>query len=158
VTQPEAVAHSTTATFHWLAAAWISNARASAPPLRTYSCDSRTPRLPPVLMLPQARLRARFWPGVGYSVFTRAQSHPSSSATSWARPVSVPCPISERAMRMTTLSSGSTCTQAFSSGVAAASCARPGTWKPTIRPPAAALVVCRNERRESTALMPGLPR
>ena len=42
-------------------------------------------------------------PGVGYSVVTLAQSHSSSSATSCARPVSVPWPISERAMRMTTV-------------------------------------------------------
>ena len=59
------------------------------------------PRLPPVEKSPQARLRATLWPGVGYSVVTFDQSHSSSSATSWARPVSVPWPISERAMRMT---------------------------------------------------------
>ncbi len=52
------------------------------------------PRLPPVEKLPQARLRARFWPGVGYSVVTFDQLQSSSSATSWARPVSEPCPIS----------------------------------------------------------------
>ena len=39
--------------------------RAAAPPLRTYSCDSRMPRLPPVEKSPHTRLRATFWPGVG---------------------------------------------------------------------------------------------
>src|SRR5712672_1659892 len=74
------------------------------------------PRLPPVEKSPQARLRATLWPGVGYSVVTFDQSHSSSSATSWARPVRVPCPISERAMRMTTVSSGRITTQALTSG------------------------------------------
>ena len=74
------------------------------------------PRLPPVEKSPHTRLRARFWPGVGYSVVTFDQSHSSSSATSWARPVSVPWPISERAMRMTTVSSGWITTQALTSG------------------------------------------
>ena len=73
------------------------------------------PRLPPVLKFPQTRLRARFWPGVGYSVVTLAQSQSNSSATSCARPVRVPWPISERAIRITTLSSGRTTTQAFTS-------------------------------------------
>ena len=63
-------------------------------------------------MSPQTRLRARFWPGVGYSVLTFFQSHSSSSHTSWARPVSVPWPISERAMRMMTSSLGLMKTQA----------------------------------------------
>src|SRR5213075_2203754 len=62
------------------------------------------PRLPPVEKSPQARLRATLCPGVGYSVVTFDQSHSSSSATSWARPVSVPWPISERAIRITTVS------------------------------------------------------
>ena len=74
------------------------------------------PRLPPVEKSPQARLRATLWPGVGYSVVTFDQSHSSSSATSWARPVSVPWPISERAMRITTVSSGRITTQALTSG------------------------------------------
>ena len=113
-----AAVHSAAGTFHPSAAACTSIIRAVAPPLRTYSCDSRMPRLPPVEKLPHTRLRARFWPGVGYSVVTFAQSHSSSSATSCARPVSVPWPISERAMRMTTVSSGRTTTQALISGVA----------------------------------------
>src|SRR5262249_4684644 len=44
------------------------------------------PRLPPVDMSPHTRLRATFWPGVGYSVVTFDQSHSSSSATSWSEP------------------------------------------------------------------------
>ena len=82
-----AALHSEAGTFHSLAAAWISIMRAAAPPLRTYSCDSRMPRLPPVEKAPQTRLRATLSPGVGYSVVTFDQSHSSSSATSWARPV-----------------------------------------------------------------------
>src|ERR1700730_9717628 len=86
------------------------------------------PRLPPVPMSPQMRLRARFWPGVGYSVLTFFQSHSSSSATSWARPVNVPWPISERAMRMTTVSSGRITTQALTSG-------EPSAARTTVGPP-----------------------
>ena len=73
------------------------------------------PRLPPVPISPHTRLRARFWPGVGISVVTFDQSHSSSSVTSCARPVSVPWPISERAMRITTVSSGRITTQALTS-------------------------------------------
>jgi hypothetical protein len=73
------------------------------------------PRLPPVEKFFQTRLRLTFSAGVGYSQVTLLQSHSSSSATSWQRPVSVPCPISERAMRITTLSSGWITTQALSS-------------------------------------------
>ena len=40
--------HSDAGTFHSLAAAWTSIMRAAAPPLRTYSCEVRMPRLPPV--------------------------------------------------------------------------------------------------------------
>ena len=113
-----AAVHSAAGTFHSLAAAAISIMRAAAPPLRTTSWEARMPRLPPVKKSPQTRLRATFWPGVGNSVVTFDQSHSSSSATSWQRPVSVPWPISERAMRMTTLSSGLTTTQALTSGPA----------------------------------------
>ena len=80
------------------------------------------PRLPPVEKSPHTRLRATLWPGVGYSVVTFDQSHSSSSATIWARPVSVPWPISERATRITTVSSGRMTTQAVISGEP--SCAR----------------------------------
>src|SRR5262245_19650348 len=124
--------------------------RAAAPPSRTYWCESRMPRLPPVEKSPHARLRFTLWPGVGYSVVTFDQSHSSSSATSWARPVSVPCPISERAMRITTVSSGRITTQAVTSGEP--SCARTtvapnGILRPRARPAPAAALPMTNERR-----------
>src|SRR6202048_71965 len=123
-----AAVHSATGTFHSLAAACTSIMRAVAPPLRTYSWLVRMPRLPPVEKSPQARLRATLWPGVGYSVVTFDQSHSSSSATSWARPVRVPWPISERAMRITTVSSGRITTQALTSG-------EPSAARTTVGPP-----------------------
>src|SRR3984893_3446368 len=86
------------------------------------------PWLPPVEKSPQARLRATFCPGVGYSVVTFDQSHSSSSATNWARPVRVPWPISDRAMRMTTVSSGRITTQALTSG-------EPSAARTTVGPP-----------------------
>ena len=151
-----AALHSAAGTFHSAAAAAISMIRAAAPALRTYSFDSRMPRLPPVEKLPQTRLRATFSPGVGYSVVTFDQSHSSSSATSWARPVSVPCPISERAMRMITVSSGLITTQALISGgipggrsAAPAAAAPHGMRKPSERPPPIAATPPRNERRAS---------
>src|SRR5712672_2349018 len=137
--------HSATGTFHSLAAAWTSIMRAVAPPLRTYSCEVRMPRLPPVEKSPQARLRATLWPGVGYSVVTFDQSHSSSSATSWARPVRVPCPISERAIRMTTVSSGRITTQALISGEPSAARTTVGPPKGISRPSA---------RPEPTAALP----
>src|SRR6266567_6868856 len=73
------------------------------------------PRLPPVPISPQARLLARLRAGVMPSVVTLFQSHSSSSATSCAKPVSVPCPISERAMRTTQVLSGRIRTQALTS-------------------------------------------
>src|SRR4051812_44034752 len=151
---PADTRHSPGGTAQASAAARTNIMRAAAPPLRTYSLDSRMPRLPPVEKSPQARLRARFWPGVGYSVVTLAQSQSSSSATSWARPVSVPCPISDRAMRMTTASSGFTTTQALSSSTApagaAAVCAS-GARMPRVKAPAAAETE-RKPRRESDAI------
>src|SRR6266403_3373463 len=123
-----AALHSDAGTLHSCAAAWISTSRAVAPPWRTSSCESRMPRLPPVPKSFHTRLRARFCPGVGYSGVTFDQSHSSSSATSWARPVSVPWPISERAMRMTTVSSGRTTTQALTSG-------EPSAARTTVGPP-----------------------
>src|SRR5262245_7236631 len=121
------------------AAACLSISRAAAPPCRTYWCDMRMPRLPPVDISPHTRLRATFWPGVGYSVVTFDQSHSSSSATSWASPVSVPWPISERAMRMTTVSSGRITTQALISGepsCARMTCGPPkGMSRPSANPP-----------------------
>ena len=148
-----AALHSEAGTFHSSAAAWISMVRAMAPPLRTYSCEPRMARLPAVWKSPQTRLRATFWPGVGYSVVTFDQSHSSSSATSCARPVSEPCPISTRATRMTTVSSGLTATQALISGeVPAAAAASPpnGMWKPSDSPAAAAVDPERNVRRETS--------
>src|SRR5213594_1627304 len=108
------------------------------------------PRLPPVAKSPQMRLRATLWPGVGYSVVTFDQSHSSSSATIWARPVSVPCPISERAIRITTVSSGRMTTQAVTSGEP--SCARTtltpnGIFRPRASPAPTAVVPMTNERR-----------
>src|SRR5258706_538840 len=109
------------------------------------------PRLPPVLKSPHTRLRATFCAGVGNSVVTFDQSHSSSSATNCAKPVSVPCPISERAIRITTVSSGRISTQALTSlAVAAArTSALPpnGILKPSARPLPAAAVRIRNERR-----------
>jgi hypothetical protein len=97
------------------------------------------------------RLRATFSPGVGYSVVTFDQSQSSSSATSWASPVSEPCPISDRAMRMTTLSSGRTTTHALISGtpIAAAFAASglKGSRRARLSPPPTAAVPTRNERR-----------
>src|ERR1700712_1986611 len=123
-----AAVHSEAGTFHSFAAACTSMMRAVAPPLRTYSWLVRMPRLPPVEKSPQARLRATLWPGVGNSGVTLDQSHSSSSATSWARPVSEPWPISERAMRITTVSSGRITTQALISG-------EPSAARTTVGPP-----------------------
>src|SRR4051812_39117702 len=85
-----AALHSAGGTLQSAAAARISISRAAAPPSRTYLFDSRIPRLPPVEKLPQTRLRATFSAGLGNSVLTFDQSHSSSSATSWARPVNEP--------------------------------------------------------------------
>src|SRR5450759_3530727 len=114
------------------------------------------PRLPPVEKSPQARLRATLCPGVGYSVVTFDQSHSSSSATSWARPVSVPWPISERAIRMTTVSSGRITTQALTSGEPSAARTTVGPPKgisrPSARPAPAAAVPITKARRLSVGI------
>ena len=55
--------------------------------------------------------------GGTYSGRTRDQSHSSSSATSIGNPVRLPCPISERAKRMVTVSSGSIATQTVISDI-----------------------------------------
>src|SRR5262245_42583001 len=152
-----ATVSSLTGTCHSLAAACSSMVRAMAPPWRTYRCELRMPRLPPVEKSPHTRLRATLWPGVGYSVVTFDQSHSSSSATSCARPVSVPWPISERAMRMTTVSSGRITTQALTSGEpswARTTCG-PADGKPTLSarpPPATAAAPTTNERRSSCSM------
>jgi hypothetical protein len=145
-----AALHSDAGTFHSLAAAWISISRAAAPPWRTYSWEVRMPRLPPVDMSPHTRLRARFWPGVGNSVVTFDQSHSSSSATSCASPVREPWPISERAMRTTTVSSGRITTQALISGAPSAARAVSGPngiRRPSARPPPSVAAPTTKERR-----------
>src|SRR5258708_7963617 len=109
------------------------------------------PRLPPVAMSPQTRLRARFWPGKTCSVATFFQSHSSSSATSCARPVSVPCPLSERAMRPTQVLSALTATEMLISvpaGVAASADPTNGSLNPSANPPPAAAELTMNLRRE----------
>jgi len=125
--------------------------RAAAPPLRTYSCDMRMPRLPPVEKSPHTRLRATLWPGVGYSVVTFDQSQSSSSATSWARPVNVPWPISVRTTRITTVSSGRITTQALTSGepsAARTTCGPPsGMSSPSAKPPPTVAAPTTKERR-----------
>src|SRR5215831_18444078 len=57
-----AALHSAAGTPHALAAACTSITRAVAPPFRTYSFDSRMPRLPPVEKLPHGRLRTTLVP------------------------------------------------------------------------------------------------
>ena len=115
-TTPFAAVHSAAGTFHSAAAAAATSImRAAAPPSRTYCWLSRMPREPPVEKFFQMRLRRTFSPGVGYSVVILLQSHSSSSATIWQRPVSVPWPISERAMRITTQALTS-CTSAAIAG------------------------------------------
>src|SRR5262245_26184294 len=112
------------------------------------------PRLPPVPISPQMRWRARFWPGVIESVATFFQSHSSSSATSCARPVSVPCPISDRAIRMTHVSSGLTTTHALISVpslvpfFAWAASTPSGSRIPTAKPPAAAVPTMKSRREK----------
>src|SRR5204862_441403 len=114
--------------------------------------------LPPVEKSPHARLRRTLSPGVGYSMRTLDQLHSSSSATSWARPVIVPCPISERTTRMFTVSSGAIATQMPISGEP--SCARAtagppkGRRKPSARPPAAVVEPMMKERRFSLMAFP----
>src|SRR5262245_32692960 len=91
------------------------------------------------------------------SVVTFFQSHSSSSATSWARPVSVPCPISERAMRITHVSSGLTTTQALISASAAdpffpfVGPSANARGIPRASPPPAAAEPTMKRRRESAA-------
>ena len=82
--------HSAAGTSHPWAAAAISISRAAAPAWRTYSCESRIPRLPPVDIDPQIRPRRTCSFTSAYSARTLLQSHSSSSATSIGRPVNVP--------------------------------------------------------------------
>ena len=83
---------------------------------------------------------------------TRVQSHSSSSATSMARPVRMPWPISARAMRMTTVSSGRIVSQAVTSAASPASPASAGAngiASARVSPPPTALIPARKERRLS---------
>src|SRR5205085_8825277 len=110
------------------------------------------PRELPVPISPQARLLARLRAGLMPSVETFFQSHSSSSATSWARPVIVPWPISERATRITQESSGLIATQMLTSVApfSALTSVMHGTLKPSARPPPAiAAEPTTNLRRES---------
>ena len=143
--------HSLTGTPHCVAAAWVSMAFAAAPPLRTYSTEARMPRLPPVDMSPQARLLAWLTSGATYSARMKRQSASSSSATSWAKPVSVPCPISERAIRTVVMSSGASVTQ-MPTSTAAAWAADGGIEMPRARPPPMAAEAVRKERRPREAI------
>src|SRR5438552_2591082 len=150
MTLAEAV-HSEAGTFHSFAAACTSIMRAAAPPLRTYSFDWRTPRLPPVENSPQARLRATLWPGVGYSISTLLQSQSSSSAMSCARPVIVPWPISARTARIRVVLSGRIATQTVISGEPSAARTtvgpKGGRRRPSARPPPRAALPMRKVRR-----------
>src|SRR5207249_10519777 len=80
VTTLLAALHSEAGTLQALAAACTSIMRAVAPPLRTYSFDSRMPRLPPVENLPPTRWRATHSPAAGYLVGTFLPSGRSSPA------------------------------------------------------------------------------
>ena len=122
---------------HSFAAAVINISRAAAPALRKYSCESRMARLPPVLMAPKMRLRRTCSFTSAYSGLTLLQSHCNSSATSMGKPVKLPWPISERAMRMITVSSGSMTIQCVTS-VMSAACADEGWRTPNINAPASA--------------------
>ena len=119
------------------------------------------PRLPPVDISPQARLRARLCPGVGISVVTLDQSQSSSSATNWAKPVRVPWPISERAMRITTESSGLTTTQMLISlgvSVVYAACAMAlgAKLRPKAKPLPTAAELTKNWRRDVVSAVLGV--
>jgi hypothetical protein len=107
--------HSPAGTPQRRAAAPTSSSRATAPAVRRYSWEPRMERLPPVLIDWNTLLRRRLVFAVTYSARTRFQSQPSSSATSMGRAVKTPCPISERATRTTTLSSGWIMIQALTS-------------------------------------------
>src|ERR1700722_8004810 len=116
------------------------------------------PRLPPVDMSPHARLCARLSCGDTYSARTNFQSQSSSSATSWASPVSVPCPISERAMRTMVVSSGWITAQMPTSAPFAAPTvcanARPaGMRQPRAKPPPATTAETMKERRASCMVL-----
>ena len=146
---PRSAVHWSAGTSQRAAAAAISISRAVAPALRKKSCEVRIERLPPVDMSPNARLRRRFSSGGTNSARTWSQSQPSSSATSIGNAVNTPWPISERATRIVTRSSGAITIQAVISGV---SIVRSG-WasaeaaKPSVSAPPTAAVLTRKARR-----------
>src|SRR5215470_10853135 len=147
-----AATHSSAGTPHFCAAAAISISRAVAPALRRYSCELRIVRLPTAAMSPHTRLRRTCSLAEAYSTRTFFQSHSSSSATSIGADVKLPWPISERAYRMTTLSSGWTSTQALTSVPAFGLpfwASADGKWKPTASPPPTRAELFRNSRREA---------
>src|SRR5258706_6296243 len=145
---PFSALHSPAETLHPEAAAETSIERAAAPDLRRYSCDVRMPALPPVDIEPQMRFLLMCSLGETNSALTLPQSQSSSSATSWARPVKLPWPISERAMRITTRSSGWMRIQWVTSA-GAAPCARaaPAMENSSASPPPTAALALRNSRR-----------
>src|SRR5512143_3644947 len=101
------------------------------------------------------RLRRMCSFGEANSALTLDHSQSSSSATSWASAVYVPWPISERAIRITTRSSGWITIQALTS-VATASpliADTTGNENSSARPPLAAIETLRNSRRESAIVM-----
>jgi hypothetical protein len=142
--------HSHAGTAQRAAAAAISISRAVAPAWRRVCCEALTERLALVDMSPQTRCRLRFSAGAANSGFTRRQSHSSSSATSMGSAVKMPWPISERATRMTTVSSGQITIQALTSGAASparAGSPPSGSSKPSTKPPPMAAALARKERR-----------
>ena len=78
------------------------------------------PRLPPVDISFQILLRRICSFTSAYSARTLLHSQPSSSATNCAKPVKVPWPSSERAIRIVTVSSGAITTQCVTSAASAA--------------------------------------
>ena len=162
VTALKRATHSAAGTFQRAAAAPISISRAMAPACRNASWENAIDRLAPVDKSPQSSRRRRFSAGATSSVRTVDQSHSSSSATSMARPVIAPCPISELAMRMTTVLSGWITIQAVISVLslsspgtggegAVAEAAANGMAKPRASPPPTALIPASKRRRLSAS-------
>src|SRR6185437_7889201 len=110
-------------------------------------------------MSPQARLRRRFSSGATNSAPTVRQSQASSSATSMGSAVKMPWPISERATRMVTRSSGAiTIQQVISGGFPSARAAGPnGMSKPSERAPPTAAALTRKARRSTFGTVPPYP-
>ncbi len=150
---PFCALHCDAGTFQRAAAAAMSISRAVAPARRRYSCEDAIDLLAPVDKSPQMRPRRKFCRGETKSVRIADQSHCSSSATSMARPVIAPWPISARATRMVTRLSGEiTNQQVISGGEApwALAVVAPGMGMPSASPLPAAALPIRNERRSSS--------